>query len=368
MTLRFGTDGVRGIANSELTVELVAALGRAAVRVLGNDEPFVVGRDTRRSGPMLEAALVSGICAEGADVLLAGVLPTPAIAYLAQQHDAPAAVISASHNTYEDNGVKLFAAGGRKLSDTLEAHVERELVELAHAMPPAGPSGAGVGVVAESYDAYDEYVARLVGAAVPEQPGQPLVALEADRVPELDRLLALLGEGHRHGGRAARLHVRLAGAVARLAPQALLLGPGLVEEDLAHLGVTEAVERRLVAGLAQLRADVLVGRRRGQLDAGPAAAADTGGEPEGQDGQDEDGNGQESGECASASSSSHAKSSVGRREPRHRRYPTATAKRASMSRMHYACQGLAEGKCDSSARRSRDRTPSKRPPSIVQVG
>ena len=113
MTLRFGTDGVRGIANSELTVELVAALGRAAVRVLGNDQPFVVGRDTRRSGPMLEAALVSGICAEGADVLLAGVLPTPAIAFFAQERDAPAAVISASHNTYEDNGVKLFAPGGR---------------------------------------------------------------------------------------------------------------------------------------------------------------------------------------------------------------------------------------------------------------
>src|SRR4029453_18841001 len=110
MTLRFGTDGVRGIANSELTVELIAALGRAAVRVLGNEQPFVVGRDTRRSGPMLEAALVSGICAEGADVLLVGVLPTPAIAFFAQERDAPAAVIWGSHNTYEDNGVKLFSS------------------------------------------------------------------------------------------------------------------------------------------------------------------------------------------------------------------------------------------------------------------
>ena len=69
MTLRFGTDGVRGVANAELTVELVTALGRAAVRVLGAGQPFVVGRDTRRSGPMLEAALVAGICAEGADVI-----------------------------------------------------------------------------------------------------------------------------------------------------------------------------------------------------------------------------------------------------------------------------------------------------------
>ena len=80
MTLRFGTDGVRGVANSELTVELVTALGRAAVRVLGADAPFVVGRDTRRSGPMLEAALVAGMCAEGADIVLAGVLPTPGVA------------------------------------------------------------------------------------------------------------------------------------------------------------------------------------------------------------------------------------------------------------------------------------------------
>jgi phosphoglucosamine mutase len=84
MTLSFGTDGVRGVANRELTVELVTAIGRAAVRVLGGDEPFVIGRDTRRSGPMLEAALVAGICAEGADVLLAGVLPTPGVAYLAR--------------------------------------------------------------------------------------------------------------------------------------------------------------------------------------------------------------------------------------------------------------------------------------------
>ena len=90
MTLRFGTDGVRGVANRELTSELVTALGRAAVRVMGHDQPFVVGRDTRRSGPMLEAALVAGICAEGADVLLAGVLPTPGVAYLARERVRPA--------------------------------------------------------------------------------------------------------------------------------------------------------------------------------------------------------------------------------------------------------------------------------------
>jgi len=77
MPLRFGTDGVRGVANRDLTPEFVTALGRAAARVLGTDVPYVIGRDTRRSGPMLEAALVAGLCAEGADALLAGVLPTP---------------------------------------------------------------------------------------------------------------------------------------------------------------------------------------------------------------------------------------------------------------------------------------------------
>src|SRR4051794_37548863 len=120
MTLRFGTDGVRGVANRELTSELVTALGRAVVRVVGHDQPFVVGRDTRRSGPMLEAALVAGICAEGADVVLAGVLPTPGVAYLARERGAPGAVISASHNPFGDDGIKLLGLGGRKISEAVE--------------------------------------------------------------------------------------------------------------------------------------------------------------------------------------------------------------------------------------------------------
>ncbi|MSW61582.1 MAG: phosphoglucosamine mutase, partial [Actinobacteria bacterium] len=104
MTLQFGTDGIRGIANAELTPELMTALGRSAVRVLGADAPFLIGRDTRRSGSMIQAALVAGLCAEGADVGILGVLPTPAVAYLARERNAPALMISASHNSFEDNG------------------------------------------------------------------------------------------------------------------------------------------------------------------------------------------------------------------------------------------------------------------------
>lgn len=162
MSLRFGTDGVRGVANRELTPELVTALGRAAARVLGTDAPFVIGRDTRRSGPMLEAALVAGLCAEGADVLLVGVLPTPAVATVAQQRGAPAAMITASHNPYPDNGVKLFAPGGRKLTDDVERAIEDELHALA-TEAPVGPEGRGVGVSAEMRDALDRYVDHVVG-------------------------------------------------------------------------------------------------------------------------------------------------------------------------------------------------------------
>jgi phosphoglucosamine mutase len=162
VTLRFGTDGVRGVANVELTSELVTALGRAAARVLGRDQPFVVGRDTRRSGPMLEAALVAGLCAEGADVVLVGVLPTPGVAHAARERGAPAAVISASHNPFGDNGVKLFAPGGRKIPEHLEREVEQELRNLAVSQPEPGPEGFFVGVSSEHRTALDDYVATLV--------------------------------------------------------------------------------------------------------------------------------------------------------------------------------------------------------------
>lgn len=138
--MRFGTDGVRGVANVELTAEFALALGRAAGRVLGGGRA-VVGGDTRRSTPMLDAALVAGLAAEGVDVVRLGVVPTPAVAFHAARSGAMGAMVSASHNPHHDNGIKLFAAGGLKLPDAVERRIEAALDE-------ARASG-GAGVVAE---------------------------------------------------------------------------------------------------------------------------------------------------------------------------------------------------------------------------
>ena len=155
--LKFGTDGVRGVAGTELTPELVLSLGRAAARVLEGGR-FVVGRDTRLSGPMLEAALVAGLTAEGAAVERVGVLPTPGVAFLSASDGVPAAVISASHNPYADNGVKLFAAGGRKLTDEVEERLEALLHE-----PPTALRGGRLGAVVDRPDDDSErYVEHLV--------------------------------------------------------------------------------------------------------------------------------------------------------------------------------------------------------------
>jgi phosphoglucosamine mutase len=120
---RFGTDGVRGRADTVLTDEYVFALGRAAARVLGR-ERWLVGRDTRESGPRIEAALSGGLTSEGADVALLGVVPTPAVALASRDAGVPGAMISASHNPFADNGIKLFAAGGRKLADDVQVQIE----------------------------------------------------------------------------------------------------------------------------------------------------------------------------------------------------------------------------------------------------
>jgi phosphoglucosamine mutase len=156
--LKFGTDGVRGVANLDLTPELVVALGRAAARVLPSWR-FVVGRDTRRSGPLLEAALVAGLTSEGVDVSLLGVAPTPAVAWVAATQGIAGAVISASHNPFEDNGVKLFGTGGRKLDDETEAALEAELHRLLrHEATAPARTGDAVGTVVDGRPEVERWV------------------------------------------------------------------------------------------------------------------------------------------------------------------------------------------------------------------
>jgi phosphoglucosamine mutase len=162
--LRFGTDGIRGVANAELTPELVLALGRAAAQVLGRDH-FVVGRDTRLSGPLIQAALSAGLAAEGAAVIDVGVAPTPAIAFASAAEGCPGAVISASHNPFADNGVKLFAAGGRKLDDVTEASLEAALDHvLAARHGVVAPVGAAVGRLEPAGRVMADYEDHLAGS------------------------------------------------------------------------------------------------------------------------------------------------------------------------------------------------------------
>jgi phosphoglucosamine mutase len=124
--LRFGTDGVRGHAFTELTVDYVFRLGRAAAAVLGTGD-WLIGRDTRESGPALQEAFAAGLVAGGAQPVFVGVAPTPALAHLSAARQLPAAMITASHNPWHDNGIKIFAAGGLKLSDDVEWAIERAI-------------------------------------------------------------------------------------------------------------------------------------------------------------------------------------------------------------------------------------------------
>jgi len=162
---RFGTDGVRGIANVELTPELVLAFGRAVARTI-TATTFLTGRDTRKSGPMLQAALGAGLASEGADVVDVGVLPTPALAWLSARRDLPAAVVSASHNPFSDNGIKLFGAGGTKLGADTERAIEDELERVLDPTTrgPRRLEGHGVGTVRSEPDLEDAYVEHLVSA------------------------------------------------------------------------------------------------------------------------------------------------------------------------------------------------------------
>ncbi|MGZ6886025.1 MAG: phosphoglucosamine mutase [Acidimicrobiia bacterium] len=167
MAPRFGTDGIRGVARTELTVAIVRALGAAAVDALDPSGPFLIARDTRESGPELEAALAAGIAAAGGTAASLGVLPTPGLAGACAAAGAPGAMISASHNPWTDNGVKLFEAGGRKLRDETEAAVEQA---LATRLAEFGDAPVETVDVPVDVDALEAYVARLVAAVGAESP------------------------------------------------------------------------------------------------------------------------------------------------------------------------------------------------------
>lgn len=188
MAPRFGTDGIRGVAGVELTAEIALGLGRAAARLVAGS-PFLLGRDTRRSGTMLQAALSAGLAAEGADVLDVGIIPTPGLAWLARERGAPAAMVSASHNPFADNGIKLLGPGGAKLATALEVAIQDELDRLnfstgTHESPglpgasdgPRSAAGAGIGVLGEDPGALEDYIGHLVQIATDwPQPGLEIV-------------------------------------------------------------------------------------------------------------------------------------------------------------------------------------------------
>lgn len=158
----FGTDGIRGVANKDLTPDLALALGRAAGSVLapGGGE-IVIGRDTRISGPMLEGALVAGLCSAGVMVRTAGIVPSPAVAFLTIDERARAGgVISASHNPAPDNGIKFFSDAGIKIS----AGAEEEIEALMAEPPAARTEGTDVGVSEPLVGAVDRYVDHLLGS------------------------------------------------------------------------------------------------------------------------------------------------------------------------------------------------------------
>ncbi|MFJ8951934.1 phosphoglucosamine mutase [Streptomyces sp. NPDC102340] len=183
----FGTDGVRGVANADLTAELALGLSVAAAHVLGEAGSFeghrpvaVVGRDPRASGEFLEAAVVAGLASAGVDVLRVGVLPTPAVAYLTGALGADLGVmLSASHNAMPDNGIKFLARGGHKLDDALEDRIETIYEEHRTGAPWGRPTGSGVGRVKSYGEGLDQYIAHLAGVLPNRLEGLKIVLDEA---------------------------------------------------------------------------------------------------------------------------------------------------------------------------------------------
>lgn len=160
----FGTDGARGVANTEISCELAMKIGQATAMVLtdnsGKKPKVLIGMDTRISGKMLEAAIACGLCSVGADVMTLGVVPTPAVAYLVKEYGYDAAVmISASHNPCEYNGIKIFKADGYKLPDAIEEKIES--IILDEAQKPVLKVGGEVGKISESENDVNDYIAHL---------------------------------------------------------------------------------------------------------------------------------------------------------------------------------------------------------------
>ena len=162
----FGTDGARGVANTELTIELAMNIGRAAAMVLTENTAekhpkILIGKDTRLSSDMLEGALIAGLCSVGADVVILGAVPTPTVAYLVKKYNADAGfMISASHNPFEFNGIKIFSNTGYKLPDALEEEIEA--IVLDQAKPYPQPSGSGLGSVKYAETAVEDYIAHII--------------------------------------------------------------------------------------------------------------------------------------------------------------------------------------------------------------
>jgi phosphoglucosamine mutase len=177
----FGTDGVRGIANVEpITVESALRLVQSAARVLAKEESYpvvIVGRDTRASGEMLESAIAAGLAASGVHVLLSGIIPTPAVAFLVPFHSALFGImITASHNPFQDNGIKFFGANGYKLSDELELAIESEYFSSA---APRRAIGKSIGRIRQIQEATEQYVA-FAASTVPKDFSLPGIKVLVD--------------------------------------------------------------------------------------------------------------------------------------------------------------------------------------------
>ena len=161
----FGTDGIRGVANKELSVDLAMEVAQAAGTVIkektGHKPRFVIGRDTRLSSSMLESAMAAGLCSVGCDVQLLGVVPTPAVAYLVRKMGADAGImLTASHNPFMDNGIKIISGTGFKLSDEEEEEIEAIIIDNERVPQKAPPEE--IGMVTAAFDAVDQYVDYLV--------------------------------------------------------------------------------------------------------------------------------------------------------------------------------------------------------------